>query len=102
MIDKSGIERVRRQAQAKADQEAVEKKRAKDRERAEKKAKVDAALDKVVCRLDVAVIEASPGTNAVMDLELAWFRRIDPKVPKVGEVKTKPLKLVALKLQIQL
>ncbi|KAF8151569.1 hypothetical protein B0H34DRAFT_618738, partial [Crassisporium funariophilum] len=45
LIDRSGIERVRRQAQAKADQEAVAKKRGKDGECAEKKAKVDAALD---------------------------------------------------------
>ncbi|KIK01457.1 hypothetical protein K443DRAFT_6851 [Laccaria amethystina LaAM-08-1] len=56
-------------------------KRKKDSARNAAKAKVNEELHKVNVRLDVSAVGAVPGSNATLDLELAWFRRIDKEVP---------------------
>jgi hypothetical protein len=53
-------------------------------------------LDKVVCRLDISIIKSSPGTNASLDLEIGWFRRLDKEVPIKARLGTKELKIQAL------
>ncbi|EDR04457.1 uncharacterized protein LACBIDRAFT_330594 [Laccaria bicolor S238N-H82] len=58
--------------------------------------KVNNELDKVVCRLDIAIIKSSPGTNASLDLEIGWFRRLDKEVPIKARLGNKELKVQAL------
>jgi hypothetical protein len=53
-------------------------------------------LDKVVCRLDISIIKSSPGTNASLDLEIGWFRRLDKEVPIKARLGNKELKIQAL------
>lgn len=95
-LDSSHIESKRRQAQAQGDREVVEGKRVKDRAREVKKRKVNDTLDLIKCRLDVVLIKETPGTNAQLDMELAWFRRIDSEVPIKARLGTKPVKIEAL------
>ncbi|EDR09156.1 uncharacterized protein LACBIDRAFT_326543 [Laccaria bicolor S238N-H82] len=94
--DSSQLEKTWRLRQAKADRDMVEAKREKDSARSAAKAKVNAELDKVTVRLDVSAVEASPGSNATLDLELAWFRRIDKEVPVKSKLGNKNLKKEAL------
>ena len=61
-----------------------------------KKAELNAEINLVQCRLDVAAIRANPGTNKVLDGELAWCRRIDKAVPIKSKVGSKPLKIQAV------
>ena len=94
--DSSQLEKMRRLRQAKADRDVVEAKREKDSARNAAKAKANEELDKVSVRLDVSAVEAAPGSNATLDLELAWFRRIDKEVPVKSKLGNKNLKKEAL------
>ena len=71
--DSSQLERMQRLRQAKADRDVVEAKREKDSTRNAAKAKANEELDKVSVCLDISAVEAAPGSNATLDLELAWF-----------------------------
>jgi len=95
-VDSSQLEQKRRQKQAVADKEVVESKRKKDMVRMAAKQKVNDELDKVVCRLDISIIKSSPGTNASLDLEIGWFRRLDNEVPIKARLGNKELKVQAL------
>ena len=53
-------------------------------------------LDAVNHRLDAQTVCESPGTIAELDLQLAWFRRIDPLVPQKSHLKLKRLKVDTL------
>ena len=55
-----------------------------------------ALLNAVNPRLDAQAIRESPGTIAELDLQLAWFRRIDPLVPPKSHLKVKKHKVDAL------
>ena len=57
---------------------------------------VNDELDKVVCRLDISIIKSLPGTNASLDLEIGWFRRLDKEVPIKARLGNKELKVQAL------
>ena len=94
--DSSQLEKMRRLRQAKADRDVVEAKREKDSARNAAKAKANEELDKVSVRLDVSAVEAAPRSNATLDLELAWFRRIDKEVPVKSKLGNKNLKKEAL------
>ncbi|KAJ6609748.1 hypothetical protein B0H10DRAFT_2225653 [Mycena sp. CBHHK59/15] len=112
LVDSSGLTKKHRLAQAKADAIIVVKKRAKDIEKADKKAKIDAALDKLTSTLWLTkeVILCDPDTgkgrsNEALDSQLAWHRReelprlkkpADSQIPKVSKIPNKALKIAAL------
>ncbi|KAF8193696.1 hypothetical protein BJ912DRAFT_1091697 [Pholiota molesta] len=95
-VDSGKLEKERRQDQAKGDQEIVERKRKKIKDRTAIKQKASDALDLVKCRFNIGDIQDAPGTNTLLDSELGWFRRIDAEVPAKGKVSTKILKISAL------
>ena len=84
------------QAQAEADQQVIEEKRRKDQEKEQAKRAKTALLDAVNPRLDTQAVHENPGTIAELDLQLAWFGRIDPLVPPKSHLKVKKAKIDAL------
>ena len=95
-IDSSGMAKKRREIQAAAQQDTVEKKRKATAERKAAHSAKCAKIDAVVARLDVQSIQDAPGTNADLDLQLEWHRRQDTLVPKKTDVKLKVDKIKAL------
>lgn len=83
-------------AQAEADQRTIEEKRRKDQEKEQAKRAETALLDAVNPLLDAQAVRENPGTIAELDLQLAWFRRIDPLVPPKSHLKIKKHKVDAL------
>lgn len=100
-VDSSGLEKKRRQAQVVADQIVVDEKHDKDQQKALKKKKVDDELDKVVPRVDVDDVKRSPGTNADLKLQLAWYRQHDPTVPLPSKLKVKKDMIDALVVAVE-
>jgi hypothetical protein len=95
-IDSSGMAKKRREIQAAAQRDTVEKKwKATAEQKAAHNAKC-AKIDAVVARLDVRNIQDAPGTNADLDLQLEWHRCRDTLVPKKTDVKLKVDKIKAL------
>ncbi|KZP10314.1 hypothetical protein FIBSPDRAFT_913879 [Athelia psychrophila] len=94
--DSSGIARQRREAQAKANQANIEKKRKADVDRQANQNAKRARIDGVTPRLDVASIQQAPGTIEELDLQLEWHRRHDPMVPKKKDLTRKIQKIEAL------
>ncbi|KAJ7195787.1 hypothetical protein GGX14DRAFT_376713 [Mycena pura] len=97
MVDSSGLTKKRRDTQAQADLLVVAAKRANGVEKAAKKKKVNAALDKLSDGLWL--------TEALLDAQLAWHRRAELRelkkpseslIPKVSRLGTKQLKVDAL------
>jgi hypothetical protein len=95
-VDSDQLEQKRRQNQAQGDKDIVDKKRKGVATRELSKQKANMVLDLIKCRLDATSIRNAPGTNVLLDSEIAWFRRIDTKVPPKGKLSTKPLKIEAL------
>jgi hypothetical protein len=112
MVDSSGLTKKRREAQAQADLLVVAAKRANVVEKAAKKEKVNAALDKLSdgLWLTEALVRSDPTTgkprtNPELDAQLAWHRRAELRelkksseslIPKVSKLGTKQLKVDAL------
>ena len=91
-----GRGRAHFRAQAEADQRVIEEKRRKDQEKEQAKRAETALLDAVNPRFSAQAVRESPGTIAELDLQLAWFRRIDPLVPPKSHLKVKKHKVDAL------
>jgi hypothetical protein len=95
-IDSSGVAKKRRELQAAAYKETVEKKRKASTQRKVAQDAKRARIDAVVARLDVQSIKDLPGTCGDLDLQLEWHRRQDIHVPKKKDVKKKAEKIQAL------
>ena len=74
----------------------IEEKRRKDQEKEQAKRAETALIDAVKPCLDVQAVRESPGTVTELDLQLAWFRQIDPLVPPKSHLKVKKHKVDAL------
>ena len=97
-LDSSGLERKRRQEQAKADREAAERKRKQTAIRKSKKDAANARIDATQPILDTAALKANPCKILVpeLKLQLAWYRRQDTAIPKVSQLKNKEMMRQAL------
>jgi hypothetical protein len=95
-IDSSGLAKKRREVQAAAYKDTVEKKRKATTERKAAQDAKRAKIDAVVARLNVQDIKDAPGTCADLDLQLEWHRCQDSRVPKKKDVKKKEDKIKAL------
>jgi hypothetical protein len=67
----------------------IEEKRRKDQEKEQAKKAKTALLNAINPRLDAQAVHENPGTIAELDLQLAWFGRIDPLVPPKSHLKVK-------------
>ena len=74
----------------------IEEKRRKDQEKEQARRAETALIDAVNPCLDTQAVRESPGTITELDLQLAWFRQIDPLVPQKSHLKVKKHKVDAL------
>ena len=93
-IDSLGLSKIRAANQLAHDRQVEELTREKLKEKARKEAALKARLDAVELIQDAEAINKL--TNKLLDEQLAVHRRMDPAVPKVGQVKVKSLKITAL------
>lgn len=94
--DSSGMVRKRREIQAQAHHDSIEKKRKSDEENRAKKDAKRVRIDAVTPRLDAASIRENPGRNEELDLQLDWHRRHDKAIPAKGDCTLKKQKIEAL------